>query len=438
MRSNSRPPLNSGERSLSEVSRDTVFRVIGRGRARLSLVALSALFTLTACGSPSPRSGASPSPTGTRGPGPTVSAKPLASQTPTRTCTNLAVIDSWPLARRAATLIVAPALNFDMTAVQMAAAKGVGGILLIGSGPPPPGLATQLRTAFAVSATAMAPLVMADEEGGGVQRLEGGVTAIPWARTMAKTMTPTQVHDLAATAGGQMLQLGVGVDLAPVLDVDGGAGPSATNADGQRSFSPDPSVVARYGVAFLQGLQAGGAMPVVKHFPGLGGASRNTDYGPATTLPIATLTSGGLQPFKAAIASGVPAVMMSNAAIPGVTNLPASLSPGAVNGLLRTTLGFQGLVLTDSLSAGAISQSGYDLPKAAVAAIAAGSDMVLFGSTITRAETALLTPANVAKTIGQIQDAIVTATVTGSMAVSRLNSAVDHILAARHTNLCVQ
>ncbi len=179
-----------------------------------------------------------------------------------------------------------------------------------------------------------------------------------------------------------------------------------------------------------------GVVPVVKHFPGLGGASGNTDYGPATTQPLSDLKTTGLIPFQAAIAAGAPAVMVANAIVPGLTSLPASLSPAAINGLLRHDLGFSGLVLTDSLSAGAITQAGYQLPEAAVAAISSGADMILFGSTLTVAETKLLAPSAVAATIGHIVDAIVAATSKGTVSVSRLDDAVSHILAAKHVQLC--
>jgi beta-N-acetylhexosaminidase len=128
--------------------------------------------------------------------------------------------------------------------------------------------------------------------------------------------------------------------------------------------------------------------------------------------------------------------MMSNASVPGLTNLPASLSAAAIDGLLRTTLGFQGLVLTDSLSAAAVTQAGFDLPRAATAAIEAGADMVLFGSTLTAADTSLLTPASVARSTAEIIDAIVAANAAGSLSNARLNGAVEHVLAAKHVDLC--
>jgi beta-N-acetylhexosaminidase len=331
---------------------------------------------------------------------------------------------------------VVPVLNFDMAAVQVAGDAGAGGILFLGAASPPSNLAAQLRAALHESPPGLAPLVMADQEGGGIQRLDGAVPSMPWPRTMAQTMTPAQVQTLATSVGDSMRQLGVDVDLAPVLDLDAGPGPSAADPDGLRSFSAVPATTARYGVAFMQGMQAAGIVPVVKHFPGLGGASGNTDYGPATTPPLSTLQTAGLIPFQAALAAGAPAVMVANAAVPGLTDLPASLSPAVINGLLRHDLGFEGLVLTDSLSAGAVSASGYQLPEAAVAAISAGADMILFGSTLTPAQTALLTPSNVSTTLSLIVEAIVSATANDTISVARLNAAVLHILAVRHANLC--
>jgi beta-N-acetylhexosaminidase len=277
---------------------------------------------------------------------------------------------------------------------------------------------------------------MADEEGGGIQRLAGAVPSFPWARQVAATVTVEQTRQMGQSTGSSMRRIGVTVNLAPVLDVDGGDGPNSTDADGQRSYSPDPAVAARYGLAFAAGLRAAGVLPVVKHFPGLGGTVGNTDVGPGATPPLTTLRRAGLLPFQSAIAAGTPAVMVANASVPGLSTLPASLSSAAITGLLRGELGFSGLVVTDSLSAGAVSAAGYDVPHAAVAAIEAGSDLILFGSTLTEAQTALLSPANVARSMQAIQDALVSAVQSGALPVKRLNDAVGHVLAAAGTNLC--
>jgi len=401
-------------------------------------VAIAAMSTLAACGSGTPssvRGTIPPAPIPPATSSPTVAPTASPSTTASR-CSNLSVIDRWPVSRRAAQLVVAPVLNFNLTSVKVASAAGVGGILFLGAGPPPSDLSDELRSSFAPGPPGSSPLVMADQEGGGVERLGDAVPSMPWPRVMTETMTPQEVQSLATRVGRSMLQLGVDVNLAPVLDVDAGPGPSAADADGLRSFSADPSTAALYGVSFMHGMQAAGVVPVVKHFPGLGGSSGNTDYGPATTPPLSTLQTAGLIPFRAAIAQGAPAVMVANASVPGLTGLPASLSPSAIDGLLRQDLGFQGLVLTDSLSAGAISQSGYSVPQAAVAAVSAGADMILFGSTISPAQTALLSPANVATTVNLIVAALVTATAKGTIPVARLNAAVSHVLAIKHVDLC--
>jgi beta-N-acetylhexosaminidase len=164
-------------------------------------------------------------------------------------------------------------------------------------------------------------------------------------------------------------------------------------------------------LAFAQGLEAGGVLPVVKHFPGEGSATANTDDAPANTPPLATLEGADLLPFEAAIRAGLPAVMVGNASVPGLSSTPASLSPAVIDGLLRQRLGFQGLVLTDSLSA-------------AVQAIEAGADMVLFTADDPNATTQ------------SVVAAIVAAVTAGGLSVPQLDSAVSHVLMAKGVSLC--
>jgi beta-N-acetylhexosaminidase len=211
-----------------------------------------------------------------------------------------------------------------------------------------------------------------------------------------------------------------------VLDVDSGAGPNADDPDGTRSFSARVPIAATDGVAFAVGLERAGVVPVVKHFPGLGGASGNTDLRSADTLAWATLEKGGLVPFENAVMAHLPAVMVSNAIVPGLTSIPASVSPTAVTGVLRHELGFSGLVLSDSLSALAIRDAGYSVPAAAVAALRAGVDMVLFNSA-----TSLLST-----TTASIVTAITTAVADEHLARSRLVEAASHVLVAKGVSLC--
>jgi beta-N-acetylhexosaminidase len=387
-------------------------------RALAGLAAVTAAVTLAAaCGSGRATPVASTSAMSTIGP-------PTAPP-----CNAAAAVARWPLARRAAQVVAAPAIDGQVGALSPLVGEGIGGLLLIGSSVPPD-LAAQITAANQIAPTPL--FVMVDQEGGGVQRLMGLVPSLPWARQAAATMTPAQLQTAAAGVGRAMVALGVNVDLAPVLDVDGGVGPNARDPDGLRSFSADPGRVAAYGVAFMDGLLSAGVTPVVKHFPGLGGSTGNTDNGPAATQPWATLETTGLPPFRAAIAGGAPAVMVSNATVPGLSPQPASLSRAVIESALRLDLGFHGLVITDSLSAGAISDAGYTLASAAVASIAAGVDMVLFGSTLTPAQS----PAQVAAAAGQITDALVGAVASGALPEPRLDQAVLDVLAAKHVKLC--
>jgi beta-N-acetylhexosaminidase len=367
-------------------------------------------------------------------PSPSPSRKTAAS-TPA-TCNNSRVIDSWPVTRLAAEVVSVPVFDFDVAAVSSEVRDGVGGMLFLGRSPAPGDLGTRISDVVLNAPAHTKPLVMADEEGGGVQRLAPVVSPVPWARDMAGDMTLSAVRALAARVGRQMRAAGVTVDLAPVADVDGRDGPSANNPDGSRSFSGNPQTATAYTVAFMRGLADSGVLPVVKHFPGLGGTTGNTDVRAAATVPISELAESGLLPFRAAIKDGAAAVMVSNASVPGVTTLPASLSANVMTGLLKNQLGFHGLVVTDSLSAGAVLTGGRTLPQAAVRAIAAGADLVLFGSTLSPADTAMLRAANVRRSYDGIIAALTAAVGSGQLRIARLRAAASAVVGAAHDTLC--
>jgi beta-N-acetylhexosaminidase len=361
----------------------------------------------------------SPSPSASRPPSPqsTAGASPA--------CTIAGTLATWSVKRLAEQTVVIPVAEGDVGSAAPEVAAGAGGVILFGA-QAPPGLTSSLAQLVRTAAGGVPPLVMADEEGGAVQRMANLVGSIPSAREMAATMTPAQIERLALQAGRRMKAAGVTMDLAPVLDLDGAQGPSATNPVGTRSFSPVAATASADGLAFAAGLEAAGVVPVVKHFPGLGGASANTDVAAASTRPWTNLQAGGLLPFTAAIRAGIPAVMVTNATVPGLTQLPASISPTVITQVLRQQLGFSGLVLTDSLSAGALSDAGYSVPAASVSALAAGADMVLYNAD----------PKTVASLTDQTVLAITAAVGSGKLTRSRLENAVQHILYAKHIDLC--
>ncbi|MGH3223817.1 MAG: glycoside hydrolase family 3 protein [Streptosporangiaceae bacterium] len=352
------------------------------------------------------------------------SSRVTRTPSPGAGCAETAALNTWSLQRRAAQLVVVPVEENAVLSAQPLAAKGAGGVILFGSYAPAalPANLARLRQAAASDPPL---LVMTDEEGGEVQRMANLVGSLPWPRTIAATMTTAQARALAEQAGRRMRAAGVTMDLAPVLDLSDSPGPDAADPDGPRSFSIHASVATAYGLAFARGLQEGGVIPVVKHFPGLGQASYNSDFGPASVPPLQTLKARALRPFAAAIRAGLPAVMVGNVSVPGLTGtLPASLSPPAITGLLRHELGFRGLILTDSLSALAVHDAGYSVPQAAVHAVEAGADMVLFNS------------ASPVATADHVIARIVAAVTSGRLPVPRLDEAVQHVLEAKNVSAC--
>jgi beta-N-acetylhexosaminidase len=357
-------------------------------------------------------------------------ASAAASQARTST-TNLAcasqIVSTWTTTQLANETIAVPVEATNIGGLAPAARAGYGGILLFGS-TAPSSMPQILTTLQRERPGHYAWMVMTDDEGGGVERVTNLVGDFPWPQTMGKNLKAAQITAIARRVGTALFAAGVNTDLAPVLDVDARAQyPGAANPDGFRSFSGVATIAASDGSAFMKGLQQAGVLSVVKHFPGLGYSTRNTDYGPAATLSWAKLQSTGLVPFRQAIADGATAVMMSNARIPGLTSLPAGLSPVVVR-YLRTTLGFQGLIVTDSLSAGAISALHLAEPAASVAALSAGDDLILFGS-----------PTSVAASLtlaAKISTAIVNAVAKGTLSKSTLIAAAAQDLAARNQLTC--
>ena len=357
-----------------------------------------------------------------------------ASTTPTtpispqaNTCT-VATLNQWPITQLVNQTIVVSVQASDVGAMPPAALADYGGILLFGT-TAPANIGARLSSLRAMVPNGLGLLVMTDEEGGGVERLTNVLGSLPWAKQMDQTLSPSAITTLAQALGRRLVNISINVDLAPVLDVDGSSVyPNAKNADGLRSFSGNKKVVATDGVAFMKGLQDSGALAVVKHFPGLGGSSGNTDNEPAHTLPWATLQASGLFPFQWAIKNGAKAVMISNASVPGLTSLPASISSVVIDQVLRQQLGFTGLVMPDSLSAAAISAEHLNVQNASVVALAAGEDMVIYGQPSTLAPSL-----NMAKSISVT---LIHAVQSGSLSKSLVVDAVQQVLKAKGITSC--
>jgi beta-N-acetylhexosaminidase len=208
------------------------------------------------------------------------------------------------------------------------------------------------------------PIVTTDQEGGVIRN-------VVWAPPSAAQSAQVPGRDAKAAARA-LKAAGINVSLAPVADV-----PSVDGAAmGGREFSRDPQRVATATKAAIGGWKAGGVAPTAKHFPGLGGATVNTDHGSATIAGGAP-TRADLAPFVAAIAAKVPLIMSSNALYPRLDGRRiAAQSPAILKTLLRDQLHFEGVVITDSIEAAAVRATG-STEQVAVRSIRAGNDIVL-------------------------------------------------------------
>ncbi|HET8641550.1 MAG TPA: beta-N-acetylhexosaminidase [Pseudonocardiaceae bacterium] len=220
-------------------------------------------------------------------------------------------------------------------------------------------------------------LIAVDEEGGDVTRLHVGAgSSHPGHAALGV------VDDLAATAavaggiGRELRTAGVDLNLAPCVDVNSDP---ANPVIGVRSFGSDPRLVARHAAAFVEGLQEAGVAACAKHFPGHGGTRTDSHVTlPVIDADLATLRARDLPPFASAIAAGARCVLTAHIRFTAVDSAPATVSP-AVTALLRDELGFDGVVLTDALDMRAIT-ARFGLAGGAVAALAAGADLLCIGN----------------------------------------------------------
>jgi beta-N-acetylhexosaminidase len=220
-----------------------------------------------------------------------------------------------------------------------------------------------------------------DQEGGRVARLteEKGFSEFPSAMALAATGDPQNAYRVAAAMAAEMRAVGVNVDFAPDIDVNNNP---ANPIIGVRSFSSDPRKVAEYGLAFAKGLEDNGVLAFGKHFPGHGDTSTDSHI----TLPLvphdrARLDAIELVPFRAFAHGKFAGIMTAHVTFPaidGTPGLPATLSRPVLTGLLREELGYNGLIVTDSLEMGALAESGFPPENGAPLALAAGADLLLF------------------------------------------------------------
>lgn len=256
-----------------------------------------------------------------------------------------------------------------------------------------------------------------DQEGGRVNRLNPPhFTREPSPKSIGDTGDPGAARKSAAVIGRELRSVGLNWDFAPVLDVNNNP---KNPVIGDRSYGDDPGLVSRMGAAAVAGFQEdAGIIACGKHFPGHG----DTDVDSHHALPVvghdrARLDEIELAPFKAAIAAGVASIITAHIRFNRLdSELPATLSPSILTGILRRDLGFEGLIVTDCLEMKGIANH-WGLGEAAILAVEAGADILLACHTWTAQRA--------------IRDALIDAVRSGRVPEARIDTSVKRILAAK-------
>jgi beta-N-acetylhexosaminidase len=309
---------------------------------------------------------------------PTTTTAPPTTTTPPATS-----VPAEPLATlaRAVMLPGVPGTDLDDATADFLA-EGGAGIFLLGFNIESAAGLRSLTSEAACAASGPILVAVDHELSPAVQRLRGLVSPIPGPEE-AVAAGADDVEEAAARLGSEMLDLGVNVNLAPVIDVVAGANPVL---DG-RHLGPDPEVVAEIGAAFARGMAAAGVVAVPKHFPGHG-RSVSDPHGGGVIIDASTadLSDRDWPPFERVIAEGAGAIMIGHPVYLAIDpDSPASLSPVVLD-LLRATFGFDGVAITDSLSMAGVAE-GRTPGAVAVAALAAGEDLLLVQDPRRRDET---------------------------------------------------
>lgn len=226
-----------------------------------------------------------------------------------------------------------------------------------------------------------APLIAIDQEGGRVARLEAPIVRLPAMRTLGTIDDPELTRRCGRVLGAQLRALGIGLDFAPVLDIDTNP---ANPVIGDRAFGRDAATVIRHGLALADGLSDAGIVACGKHFPGHG----DTDLDSHLALPKIAhgrdrLETVELAPFRAARAR-IPTIMTAHVVFESLDpGIPATLSEKVISGLLRRELGYDGVIVSDDLEMKAVADR-WGSARAGVRAIAAGCDALLVCASLER------------------------------------------------------
>lgn len=270
---------------------------------------------------------------------------------------------------------------------------------------------------FYADAGNVAPFIAVDEEGGTVVRVADneafGAQDVGDASALGSAGDTEAAKRAAEQIADYLMPLGFNLDFAPVADV---VDPLRSDTMGLRSFSSDAAVAADMVRAEVEGFRDKKMLCCAKHFPGIGAAAGDSHEG-AITIEATNeeLETVDLVPFRAAIEAGVPMIMVGHVSLPNIVgdSTPAPLSSAVVQGMLRDSLGYTGIIVTDSLSMGAITDY-YTPAEAAVAALKAGCDIPLMP-----------------ERLDEVYQGVLSAVQVGELTEERLDESLTRILTAK-------
>lgn len=251
-----------------------------------------------------------------------------------------------------------------------------------------------------------------DEEGGRVSRLPDEFKKFPSNKVIGQKNDSSLSYQIGNILGKELGSFGFNMDFAPVLDINSNP---KNPVIGDRSFGTTAGLVSRLGIETMKGIRAENVISVVKHFPGHGDTSVDSHVGlPRVNYDLKRLESFELVPFKAAIENSADAIMIAHILLPKLDpENPASFSKAVITDLLRTDMNFNGVVITDDFTMGAIEKN-YDMGGAAVKSIQAGADIVLVCHGFDKQETVI--------------KALLAAAQTGQISTGRLDESVYRVL----------
>jgi beta-N-acetylhexosaminidase len=290
----------------------------------------------------------------------------------------------------------------------------VGGFILYGENLKTPQQTVQLLNQLKMeNATNPLPLLLSvDQEGGKISRLPGGLIPFPTNKEIGSINQSQFSYKVGTLLGKELKGFGFNLDYAPVLDISSNPNNPII---GDRSFGNNPELVSKLGIQTMKGIQSQNMIPTVKHFPGHGDTSVDSHLElPIVHKNLTDLKKLELIPFERAIDNGADVVMVAHILLPNLdANFPSSMSKKIVTDLLRNQLQFGGVVITDDMTMKAITDH-YNIGKAAVDSVSAGSDIILVAHDFNKIQTA----------ISSIKKAVQ----NGEISEQRINDSVSRII----------